>query len=210
MRAVVQALITGVILVAGADVVSAACQPHSYSKAYLRPLPTSGIDQALFSRALMIEANFVRCQHRRRPLKLKRSLTDVSAAHSRWMARARNLSHASTVPGKRRLFGRALASRLPFRRASENLVALSHYRFGPEKFRILNASACRFAYHDGRAVPRHTYASLARDSVAMWMNSPGHRRNLLARGARLTGSGVGFDPHAPYCGTFYITQEYLG
>jgi len=32
---------------------------------------------------------------------------------------------------------------------------------------------------DGPPIPTHTYASFARDVVKGWMNSPGHRRNIL-------------------------------
>ena len=45
---------------------------------------------------------------------------------------------------------------------------------------------------DGPLVPTHTYASLARDTLEGWMNSPGHRRNILDGNALELGCGFAF------------------
>ncbi len=195
-------------LLAAAPAVSACVQPQ-YSSSQMQAVPTSGIDQALFSDAIAREASYQRCKRGKRKLAVAPKITGIAARHSQWMAKAGKLTHVSTVPGKRRLGARVRSTRLPFLTASENIASLSRFQFSEQKFSINDSSGCRFSYN-GIPIPRHTYASLARRVVELWMNSSGHRRNLLKSGNRLVGGGVGFDAKAPYCGQFFVTQTYMG
>jgi len=198
------------LLLAPGGALAGACPRPAYPAAFLKPVPTRNIDQALFSRAMQMEADYARCRRGRAHVATAPELTEAAAGHSRWMAGARRLDHDSTVPGRRSLKARMRATGLRFRSAAENIAAFDRYRFPDGAFRIRNADACIFATQAGKPIPPHSYASLAQAVIAGWMNSPGHRKNLLHRRIRLVGAGLGFDPTAPYCGRFYITQDYLG
>lgn len=49
---------------------------------------------------------------------------------------------------------------------------------------------------NGRAIPNHTYISLAEYVVDLWMNSEGHRKNILNPDALQLG-----------CGTFFYRER---
>jgi len=51
---------------------------------------------------------------------------------------------------------------------------------------------------------------LANHIVNMWMASPGHRKNILARKSKLTGASLAFDGKSPNCGRYFITQNFAG
>ena len=176
----------------------------------MRAIPTSGINQAVFSDALNRAANYVRCKAGAKTMDTAKPLTNLAAEHSTWMARSRKLSHTSAVPGKQRFATRMRSSGIKFKTAAENIAAFDRFQFPSGEFKIRNAGACKFAYQDGRAIPAHSYASLAQTVVAGWMKSSGHKRNLMNRRISLSGGGVAFDASAPYCGRYYITQDYLG
>lgn len=187
-----------------------ACDKPKYSGAYLKTVPTKGINQSLFSEALRREANYVRCRANRKQMALAAPLTTIAAEHSSWMARARKLSHTSNVPGKAKVGRRVRSTGLKFKTAAENIAAFDRYAFPKGEFKIRNASACKFATQSGKAIPAHSYASLAAAVVGGWMSSSGHKKNLLNRRMKLVGGGLAFDAKSPFCGRYFVTQNYLG
>lgn len=60
-----------------------------------------------------------------------------------------------------------------------------------EKLYIKDQSNFEFTRQPGgEVIGRHTYASFARNVVEQWMNSPGHRKNLLSKDAVELGCGT--------------------
>jgi len=167
-------------------------------------------DAALFDAAVLAEVNRVRCAQGLLALAAAPGLRGAASEHATWMAGARSLSHTSRLPGKARMADRLRASGVPFRAGAENIALQNRYRFGTGMFRARNAAACQFVDATGRPIPAHSYESLARDAVAAWMASPGHRRNILDGRMRLAGTGLAFDARAPHCGQFYIAQMFAG
>ena len=51
-------------------------------------------------------------------------------------------------------------------------------------------------------------AGLAQVTVAAWMASPGHRRNILNGSYRQVGTGMAIDPGGRACGNIYLTQNF--
>jgi uncharacterized protein YkwD len=174
-----------------------------------RVVPTGKVDLGLLDAAFRAETNRARCSHGLKPLKAARPLTPIAATHSRWMAGAHKLSHDSSVRGQRGLADRLRASGLRFRSGTENIGMVPRFRLDGGQFRIEDASACRFS-RNGQALPPHSYASLARHTVSLWMNSPSHRRNILDRKVSAVANAAAFDPAAPHCGRFWMTQTFLG
>jgi len=84
------------------------------------------------------------------------------------------------------------------------------YQIDNRRFKILSSQECKFATYEGQALPAHSYASLARHVVGLWMNSPGHRKNILDRRVTKVSTAVAFDPRAQYCGRFWLTQNFIG
>ena len=182
----------------------AACLPAMPEAAGRTLVPAGRVDAALLDAALRAETNRVRCARGRAPLAAAPALRRQALRHSRWMAQTGRLGHGD----RESLAGRARASGLRFARAAENVARVQRYRIEGGPFRIEDAAACRFGRGGARLGP-HSYASLARHAVALWMASAGHRRNLLdPRLTRMAGAAA-FAP-GPHCGRFWLTQTFLG
>ena len=174
-------------------------------------VPQSRINQKMISDAVRAEVNYHRC---------RAGLSEVGNAgaplakearnHSQWMARSQQLTHQSTVPGLSTLKQRVKASGVKFKTGSENIGMVHRYQIDNRRFKILNSGQCQFATYEGQPLPAHSYASLARHAVNLWMDSPGHRKNILDRRVKRVSSAVAFDPNAKYCGRFWLTQNFIG
>ncbi len=187
-----------------------ACTKPGASRAALAPVPAQSrkIDQRLFNRALLEQVNYHRCQKGLRPLRANGSLTKAATGHSQWMAGARNLTHRSTKAGYQTMSQRVERTFGRYGRASENIGTVHRYYLDTgARFMIRDAGACHFEI-GGKRVPAHNYHSLAGWMAHLWMNSPGHRKNILDRKVTHMGSAVGYDPRHPNCGAFWITQNF--
>ncbi|WP_347311182.1 CAP domain-containing protein [Defluviimonas sp. SAOS-178_SWC] len=175
------------------------------------PIRAEGrIDQGLIDKAIRAEVNYHRCRAGLAPLGEAGGLRKVAGQHAKWMARSRHLTHRSKTPGQATPVARLKASGLRFRAGSENIGQVARFQIDGRSFRIANASACGFLGGNGQSIPPHSYASLARTIVTLWMESSAHRRNILDRKVSRLGSGIGFDAKAPYCGNYYVSQTFAG
>lgn len=118
-----------------------------------------------FARALLAETNRVRRAHGRRTLKPRTELVAAADDQAAFMALRQQVQHGSFLPGQANATERVRRHGLEGIAVAEN-VAMTTLGDSPEEF-----SAERIA------------ALL----VEQWMNSPGHRANLLDR--RLTHFG---------------------
>ncbi|MDP1670019.1 CAP domain-containing protein [Phaeovulum sp.] len=174
-------------------------------------VPASGrINEALIDAAIRAEVNYQRCRAGLSELAAAPGLAEAASTHAKWMARAQTMSHESKVPGQSSVLARLQSSGIDFRAGSENIGKIARYGIDGIHFRIRDAGACAFATQDGTAIGAHSYQSLARHIVTLWVNSPKHRTNMLDPKVRMVGSGAGYDPSAPYCGAFYVSQNYAG
>jgi uncharacterized protein YkwD len=189
---------------------SNACSRAAVSGANKIIQANTRISQPVIDAAIRSEINFHRCMAGLSPLKQASSLRKVAETHAKWMARSRKLSHKSRVAGQTTPFARIKASGIQFRAGSENIGQLGRYQFGSRSFRIKNSAACVFSTNAGKPIAPHSYATLAREVVNLWMASRGHRRNILDRKVSRVGSGLSFDARAPYCGRYYVSQSFAG
>ena len=188
-----------------------ACGRSVSSKAAKTVVPEARINQGLLDKAVLVEVNYHRCRAGLAPVKSAGgNLNQLAATHSQWMAKTRKLSHTSTIRGKSSLSQRMKASGLKYRTGNENIGYVHRYRIDNVRFKVLASGQCQFATMNGQPLPPHSYASLARHIVNLWMNSPSHRKNILARNVNRTTTGAAFTPAASHCGQFYLTQNFIG
>jgi uncharacterized protein YkwD len=125
--------------------------------------------------ALVSEMNRVRAQRGRAPLRMSGTLRRPARAQSRYLLASGLLTHAG--PDGSPFWTRLVDAGYPRNRwLAENLAQLG---------------GCD--------------SSTARRTVRMWMNSPGHRVNLLSPRYRWVGVGSASDGG---CGTTVITADY--
>ena len=211
MRSTFAAIVVAATFVFMSAVSAEACSRNVSSESARTVVPTKGINQAMLSKAIRVEVNFHRC---------RAGLDGVGAAggdlrkqalgHSGWMAKFQQLTHRSTVSGAATLKQRIQNAGLRIRAGSENIGMVHRYQIDNVRFKIVDSGSCSFASSDGTKLPAHTYATLARHIVNLWMNSPGHRKNILDRKVNRMTSAAAFDPKANYGGRFWVTQNFIG
>lgn len=173
-----------------------------------RPIATEGPDQSLFNEAVLIFSNEARRAHGRQPLRPDPRLSRAAAGHAANMARLRTHSHVLPVRGEKDLSARMHRQKLDFRLAAENIAMDKVYRLLGRPIST-RSQGCRFTYGDTmEPVPIHTYASLAQQVVARWLESPKHRASLLSAKYQRLGAGLGVDPTGPACGDLYLVQDF--
>lgn len=210
MRVKLFAVACGAALLLSATMADA-CSRAVPAKATQLVVPTSRINQNLFDDAVRAEVNYHRCRAGLRPVgDAGNGVAKVARGHSNWMAARQILSHKSTVPGRSSLRQRIKSTGVSFRTGSENIGMVHRYQIDNRRFRILDSNSCKFATYDGQSLPAHSYASLARHIVQLWMDSPGHRKNILDGRVNKTAVAVAFDPNAQYCGRYWVTQNFIG
>ncbi len=205
------AIVAAAAIILALPTAADACSRSVSKKAAQTIVPTGRINQDLLDQAIRAEVNFHRCRAGLSKLRDAGNGMDKQAKkHSQWMARSQQLTHRSTVPGLATLKQRVKAAGVKFKTGSENIGMVHRYQIDNRRFKILNSSQCKFATYEGQRLPAHSYASLARHAVNLWMDSPGHRKNILDRRVKRVSTAVAFDPNAKYCGRFWLTQNFIG
>lgn len=188
-----------------------ACTRNVPEAAVAAVVPSKSINQALLDDAIRVEVNFHRCRAGLAPLsEAGNGLVTQARKHSEWMARTQQLTHRSTVAGSATLTERLKKSGVRFRTGAENIGMVHRFQIDNKRFKIIDSNACSFSTYEGQALPAHSYASLARHVVELWMDSPGHRKNILDGRVKKMSAAVAFDPKAQYCGWFWVTQNFVG
>ena len=132
-------------------------------------------DYRSIMREIVRLSNIEREKHGAPPVQADRLLDKAATGHSEEMAKLDYFSHTSPTAGRETPHERIL------------LAGAS-----------VNASAENIAYFTG-----HAESGLAKKAVVGWMNSPGHRKNLLNPIYTHLGVGVGKRGR-----TYYLTQNF--
>ena len=120
------------------------------------------------ARSIVVQINAVRAQHGLKPLRLVRPLTAAAGQHSSEMGELGYFSHDS-------------ADGTSFWKRLEGFYGSRGYRYWSVGENLLWSS--------GELTPA--------EAVAMWMDSPPHRKNLLEKNWRQIGLSVKQFPSAP-------------
>lgn len=198
------------LFIAGPPTAQAAgdCPSGPLSGAFDQTLPRNGSHDAdLLGQAVLIETNRARCAEGLAPLSDSTLLQEAAALHSGDMAREDFFSHESHVPGRETLKSRVELVGYRYRRIAENIIESQYmaYRNG-EPFYVIDAARCKFTYVDDTPITEQTYASLAREVVRRWMESPGHRANILTPDLTGHGFAIAANRDRNLCGGLYGTQ----
>ena len=186
------------------------CPSGSVSPALNRTLPRNGGHNVdLLAEAVLIETNRARCARGLQPLITNASLQQAASLHSQDMARLNFFSHDSPVPGRERLSTRVSQGGYRFQTVAENIIEARYMAYeGGRSYRIVDAGRCQFEYANGQPIQPHSYASMARELVDRWMNSPGHRANILNGAVREHGFGLAPNRDQALCAGVYGAQVF--
>lgn len=188
----------------------AACTPPA-DPALEREIEAGGIDQWRLSEAVRREVNAVRCRRDLPPLAEDQALDRAAAYHSGDMASRGFFGHDSPVGGRATLTDRLDQVGARFSHAAENIARTSLYAFDGREFLLVDPANCVFTFErGGPPVPRRSYAGAAARLVENWMDSPGHRRNILDPAMTRHGAGAALRPDPSVCGELMVTQVFAG
>ncbi len=139
-----------------------------------------------FATALLAETNRIRAIHRLRPLKAHAALQAAADDHALTLALSGQCDHYSPLHGQKNAGERVRRHGVEVTGLAENVLSL--------------------AVKSRESAP--TCESIAAQAVAQWMDSPGHRANLLNRSVTHFGGGLRFG--APLSGgqTAYAVQVF--
>ena len=169
-------------------------------------LLSQNFDQARMDRLVFAFTNQQRRNYGLREFHWSDSLAQAATYHSTDMARRDYFSHKSGGFFSRTdVKDRIQAAGNSDRMMAENIAMLPVWK---SETAHLGRDA-RGNYGTWFEQNGETYESLARDAVRMWMESPGHRKNLLNGAYSELGIGVARGMHqgVPY---IYLTQDFGG
>lgn len=170
------------------------------------------IDQHLLAAAVFHETNRRRIENDLDPLGYKHGLREAARIQASGMRREEMISHQHPDESKETLSDRLALLGIKGRYFAEN-VAMTfgiEYESGEPLYprqedgvRILSDQP------DGAPIPPHTYLSFAEALLDTWMNSPGHRKNIVATEPRLLGTSCLHDRMADGMDRFYSVQVFF-
>lgn len=190
------------------------CPDTPLGAEYEAEVPKTGRhDPWLMDAAILHYTNVERCKAGLVPLEAIETLRKAARTQTRDMARLGFFDHTSTETGRTSPADR-VAEVEPghsYRVIAENLIESFFVVYeNRTPYRVVDAAACRFLDHKGREMPRQTYDSMAREFVARWMASPGHRKNILAPSYRFHGAGMAPTDRTDLCGVLFGAQVFAG
>jgi len=166
-----------------------------------RQLPVDTRAESMrLERAVHDEINRVRASHGLSRLKSDGDLAEIARAHSKDMGRRSYFAHNTPE-------GRSFSDRYK-KEGYVCRVRIGALRFatGAENLSMTQRYGHYFILPDGSREEGdfQTVSALARDVVDRWMNSPGHRKNILTSHWGREGIGVYLDSD----GEIYVTQNF--
>ncbi|HWM84395.1 MAG TPA: CAP domain-containing protein [Kofleriaceae bacterium] len=165
----------------------------SFSDRLSSPIDFDAVDESLLAAAIFLATNQRRAEQDLAPLRHAPRLSRMAARHARRMVEQGFYAHDD--PFERALarpVDRARAAGIANPMVAENIHDYRALRSSGGAVYVLGGRG-RFSLEpDGPAIPPHTYWSFAQSVVDEWMESSGHRHNILDPNARQLGVGVRF------------------
>lgn len=153
------------------------------------------IDYPLANAAIYFMTNEVRVKNGLSPLEYSQELEIAAWHHSKLMVEKNFFSHTNSINSDRRDPGaRGKLAGITNPSIAENIAEGFglNYRPGAPIY-PKNIENGEFSYSaNGPLLENHTYISLAESLLTQWMNSSGHRSNILSKSALQMGGGVYF------------------
>lgn len=159
-----------------------------------RPIDMERPDYDALAAAIFHETNRRRAREKRPPLRHDAKARRAARTQAELMAETNTLTHVHPgKSGRRTLMDRLhLAGARPSWAAENIATAFAlNYRPGEQIHTRKEKGKTLFSRKPGGApIPAHTPVTFAEALLDSWMNSPGHRRNILSKEPRRLGTGL--------------------
>lgn len=173
------------------------------------------IDYPLLRSAIFFYTNEERKKAGLAPLIHQTAIENAAQGHADDMVKYGFYSHTSKIKNKRTVSDRLRLAGVNAGFMGENICSTYglQYQIGRKVNPPYPKGQFTYAFTSKREViPPHTYSSLAKSVVKLWMDSPGHRSNILNPNFKTMGCGVRVYPersfyNMPY---FMAVQNFSG
>ena len=172
------------------------------------PMDFIDIKYPLLHAAIFYETNQERINAGIAPLLFHQSLEAAAYGHAQDMKTFEFFSHTSVVLGKESVGDRARLAGFNWTRVGENIAKTFGiaYQAGTSVYSP-EQNGGYFSYeYQGDPILPHTYISFAKAIVNQWMNSPGHRANILNLNYGYLGIGAAHYQND----AFYMMDNFYG
>ncbi len=177
------------------------------------PLQRDGFEPRPLAGAIFEETNRVRAEHDLDPLDWNADAGKAAQAQAEALAAADVLTHGSAQPDEvSSPFSRLTEQGLDPTFVAENAAyhfLLRYESDEPFYTRSEGGRTVRTYKPGGKPIEPHSRESFAKAIVEQWMNSPGHRKNLLSPEPSEIGIGCALSRHANSLDTIYAVQNFL-
>lgn len=147
-----------------------------------QPLDFKNIDYPLLQAAIFYFTNLERQKSGLPQLKHSKEVEITASGHAQDMVSYNFYGHTSPIRFRRTLRDRLNRSGLNPKYIGENICSTFglQYQAGKKVSKPTKPGEFRYLSTSNRAIiPPHTYRSFAQSAVKLWMDSPGHRQNIL-------------------------------
>lgn len=178
--------------------------------AFQQQIPTRSLNRDLLDRAILYYTNRARCDRGLRALTPDRGLHQIATGHSADMVRLGFFGHKSPVKGRQTVSDRMRGGGATFQAAAENLATIKRLAIkNGQSAYPLQTAHCAFSMTPyGPPLPVRSYDQIARNLVQRWLDSPGHRENLLNPIYTRHGASGVIDPDTNLCEEISATQMF--
>jgi len=176
------------------------------SKLFQQTIAFDQIDYPLLHAAIFFVTNEARVKNKRQPLTFALALERAAYHHSKRMVEQNFFSHENPFDKTRQTAQqRAQLAGIKNPMLAENIATHFGIQYQANApIYLVDPLKGTFSYeYGGPLIPVHTYLSFAEAIVKQWMDSPGHRENILNRQALQLGCGAYF-----YYGEFHNMPKF--
>ena len=169
------------------------------------------IDQALLAAAVFHETNLRRVENDLQPLAYRPVLREAARVQARAMVRLGKVSHSHPDEVLRTPTDRLRHLGLEGRFSAENVAMVFGIRYesGEQVYpREIDGVSVFSLEPGGEPIQPHSYRSFAKMLLDSWMDSPGHRKNILSPHPEMLGTACLHDRSALGMDRFFCAQVF--
>jgi len=177
-----------------------------------RAIDPANINQKLLDAAVFHETNRRRAEQGLPALRYDARAHEMARLQARAMAKDQFVEHENPDPKLRTIADRAKAVGLSPRVLAENVASAFGRRYKSGQNFYVRQENGREVYSyepEGPAIPMHTYVTFAEALVESWMQSPGHRKNILHKEPEYLGCACELSAKKSGMETFYCAQAFF-
>jgi len=167
-------------------------QTYTQFDAFNQAIDSKNIDEALLNAAIFYETNKQRAVQKFELLVFDSRLSKAAQGHSNDMVSRNFFSHTSPIASKKELIDRVKLEGISTSYVGENIIQGFVIQIGEDPYYPPSTPGGDFTRADGSVIGMYTYSEFAAYLVGRWMNSPGHRRNILDPKFTKLGCGSAF------------------